>query len=203
MWCPSDTPVNADPLELGIRPIRDTGFVHLGAPVGSQVFIYSSVKKRVDKVNALLECLPALQNPHAEFVLLRACFSLPKVSYILRTCSPSASLLQLWNSFDSMVRDSLNRILGASLNDSSWLQAQLPISRGGLGIRSTLKHCSAAFLASISSSSAIVEDLAPSLDFSSVSNEEVREHLSSVLEMEETIPDEVSNGMSQRVWCHD
>ena len=80
MWCPPETPENDDPLDLGIRPIRDAGFLHLGAPVGSQVFVHSSVKKRVDKVGTLLDSLPALENPHAEFVLLRSCFSLPKVS---------------------------------------------------------------------------------------------------------------------------
>ena len=55
---------------LGIRPVQDSGFLHLVAPVGSQAFVYSAVKKRVDKVGALLERLTALQNPHAEFVLL-------------------------------------------------------------------------------------------------------------------------------------
>ena len=83
VWCPPGSPIDEDPLKLGIRPVKDSGFLHLGAPVGSQVFVYSAVKKRVDKVSAILERLPALQNPHAEFVLLKSCFSLPKVSYIL------------------------------------------------------------------------------------------------------------------------
>ena len=68
VWCPPRALGDEDPLELGIRPIKDSGFLHLGAPVGSQVFTYSAVKKRVDKVGGILERLPALENPHAEFV---------------------------------------------------------------------------------------------------------------------------------------
>ena len=92
----------------------------------------------------------------------------------------------------------LNRILGVSLSDSSWLKAQIPVTCGGLGIRSTLKHYSAAFLASVSSSRNILKDLAPSVNFASVSNVESREHVSAVLKMEETIPDKAVGGLSQR-----
>ena len=63
-------------------------------------------------------------------------------------------------------------------------------------IRSTFKHCSAA---SVLSCRNIIEDVAPSIDFDSFSdNIEAREHLSSVLEMEETIPREVVSGLSQK-----
>ena len=88
------------------------------------------MKKRVDKVKLLLEKLPGLQNPHAEFTLLKNCFSLPKVSYLLRTCPPSVSCRLLWESFDGMIWDSLNIFLGASVSDSSWAQAKLTVKKG-------------------------------------------------------------------------
>ena len=74
VWCPSK--VNEeDPLEIGVLPVKEAGFIHLGARVGSPGYIQAKVKERVDKVTKLLEKLPSLQNSHTEFVLLRACFS--------------------------------------------------------------------------------------------------------------------------------
>ena len=58
---------------------------------------------------------------HCEFLLLRASFSLLKVSYMARTCPPSSSDLGLWENLDDLIRDSLNEILGLSLSDKSWI----------------------------------------------------------------------------------
>ena len=50
--------------------------------------------------------------------------------------------------FDSLVRDALDQILGSNIGDIPWLQAQLPVSMGGLGLRSKASHAFAAFIAS-------------------------------------------------------
>ena len=97
-----------------------------------------------------------------------------------------------------MVRDSLNRILGSSLTDTSWFQAQLCVPKGGLGLRSAKKHSSAAFLSSVFSSETLVEQLAPNLDFSVVSTLEARELLSVLLDEEEVFSDESVRGLSQK-----
>ena len=76
VWCPPESCSQDDPLGLGILPVREDGFVHLGAPVGSGNFTHAAVKQRVEKVGALLEKLPDLEDPYSEFVLLRSCFSL-------------------------------------------------------------------------------------------------------------------------------
>ena len=89
-----------DPLGVGILPIEGDGFDHLGAPVGDATYVQRKVKDRVDKVEALLEKLPSLENPHGEYNLLRSCFSVPKVSYLLRTCPPTVPCLQHWKKFD-------------------------------------------------------------------------------------------------------
>ena len=153
IWCPSLQP---DPLALGIMSITDTGFTHLGAPVGDIEFTARIVKKRVEKARQLMESLPSLNDPHAEFVLLRACFSLPKVSYSLRTSPPALPCLNLWTEFDSNVRHALNQILGSNLTDQAWKQAQLPVFLSGLGLLSAERHASAHFLASQSQSSDLV-----------------------------------------------
>ena len=53
----------------------------------------------------------------------------------------------------------MNRILGASLSDEAWTQAQLPVSLSGLGLRSAEEHASSAFLGSINDTEATVRDL--------------------------------------------
>ena len=41
---------------------------------------------------------------------------------------------------------------GVDISDFAWQQAQLSLSRGGLGLRSLVHHSSAAFIASVCSS---------------------------------------------------
>ena len=132
--------------------IRDSGFVHLGAPVGNEAFIEAKIKSRVEKVKVLLDKLHSLEDPHMEFVLLRSCFSLPKVSYALRTSPPTQHCLSHWEMFDCHICETLIRILGSNIGEDQWLQAQLPVSMGGLGLRSAALHASAAFLSSVQDS---------------------------------------------------
>ena len=187
LWCGREGPKETDPLGIGILPIEGPGFVHLGAPVGSIHCVQGKAKEQVQKVQDLLLALPTLENAHGEFALLRSCFSLPKVCYLLRTCPPTLSCLMHWSRFDSLMRDSMNRILGASLSDTAWVQSQLPVADGGLGLQSATDHCSAAFLASVISSESLVSQVAPSADLRPLTAEAL-EHLSSVLGCEETVP---------------
>ena len=110
-----------------------------------------SVKSRIDSIQRMLDHLPLIKDPHSEFVLLRSCFSLPKLVFLLRTIDPSI-LGDLLDTFDEMIRDSLNHILGSSLNDFQWNQAQLPVSMGGMGLRGARSHAPGAFSASVLSS---------------------------------------------------
>ena len=55
------------------------------------------------------------------------------------------------------MKKALEEILGAPLTDSQWVQASLPISKGGLGLRSAERHSSVAFLASLVASQPLVE----------------------------------------------
>ena len=53
------------------------------------------------------------------------------------------------------MRETLSSILGASLTDLQWEQSQLPVSMGGVGLRSAVKHSSAAYLSSILASESL------------------------------------------------
>ena len=64
---------------------------------------------------------------------------------------PEDSILQQQPSsfiFDDTLRQVLSTILNVSLSDDQWLQASLPVQKGGLGIRSAGMLASSAYLAS-------------------------------------------------------
>jgi hypothetical protein len=50
--------------------------------------------------------------------------------------------------FDVVMQNALEQITNVNLDDDAWAQASLPVSRGGLGIRSALDLSIPAFLAS-------------------------------------------------------
>ena len=78
VWCPGHDQGDDDPLERGIPRVRKGGVKLLGSPVGRQLFEREVLVDRISKLEALLEKLPTLEDPHTEYVLLKNCFGLPK-----------------------------------------------------------------------------------------------------------------------------
>ena len=130
----------------------------LGAPLGSHRFEFHQIQKKVDKIKAITDLLPLLEDSQTEFVLLRSCLSLPKISFLLRAVdtSPHTALLQ---EFDQVTREALIRILGAPVSDRVWQQGKIPVSMGGLGLRAAEDHAPAAYAASVLSAQLRVQDL--------------------------------------------
>ena len=157
VWC--QEPKNDDnPLQQGIPLDTVDGLKLLGAPIGSTSFESVVLDDRIEKSEQLMQRLSILDDPYSEYVLLRNCLALPKMSYAIRTVNPvhhEASMER----FDSSVRESLERILGGPISDAKWKQASLPVSQGGLGLRSALSHSAAAFISSFSDSQSIIEDI--------------------------------------------
>ena len=125
--------------------VTEEGVTLLGAPLGSHRFEFHQIQKKVDKIKAITDLLPLLEDSQTEFVLLRSCLSLPKISFLMRavdTCSHTALLQE----FDQVTREALIRILGAPVSDRVWQQSKLPVSMGGLGLRAAEDHASAALL---------------------------------------------------------
>ena len=159
VWSPSPiAPGVKYPLGRGIKQIEESGIKLLGAPIGSDEFISKFIQKRIEKIRTITSELPSLHQPHLEFVLLRSCLSLPKISYLLRTTNTS-QFQPLLREFDSITREALNRILGGPASDEAWAQAKIPISMGGLGLRAAEDHSSVAFSISLLSAQPIVQTL--------------------------------------------
>ena len=119
------------------------GIDFLGSPIwGSPEFLSTFVGSVVDRVSVLQERLRNLDDPQVELHLLRSCLGVCKLNHLLRTIPPGSVDSELQR-FDDNLRRSLSSICNASISDQSWLQATLPSSFGGLGLRGAL-HASLA-----------------------------------------------------------
>jgi hypothetical protein len=114
LWAPG-THTSKDPLGVGILVVEDDGFVILGAPVGSSPYEAEQIRARIREIKEITSLLQHIEDAQIEFVLLRSCFSLPKVIYMLRTVDPTKHQ-DIWADFDTHIRDALNRILGTNMN---------------------------------------------------------------------------------------
>ena len=158
VWSPAAVGGEGDPLAKGLERVKESGITLLGAPVGSQEFMAREVKRKVEKVEEITGMLPLLQDAHTEFVLLRSCLGLPKISFTLRTTDTSG-MGELLGDFDRVTREGLTRILGAPLSDQAWQQAKLPTALGGMGLRGAVDHAPAAFAASVFDSKSLSQSL--------------------------------------------
>lgn len=137
-------------------PVEETVF--LGAPIGTEVAVSRVLAKKLDDLRRLQQRITKL-SAHDAFFLLKNCFSLPKLLYTLRSSPCFLNLLLL--EYDAIIRQTLQSVLNVSLSDESWQQASLPVSLGGLGIRSAGDIALPAFLSSTSASVNLVNLLLP------------------------------------------
>lgn len=130
--------------------------VYLGAPLLDVAFERCF---RDTAGNALLlaqktEILPA----HHALFLIKNCLGPIKLCHLLRTCR--AFLFPgLLTDFDEQMRVRLATIVNADIADTSWNQASLPVSLGGLGIRQTNALALPASLASAHSVYALAQGI--------------------------------------------
>ena len=134
--------------------VRDVSL--LGAPLFHGAELDKSWSDRCDDLATAAERLSEIGGQDA-LILLRCSFSAPKVLHLLR-CSPSVSHSAL-QTFDSLLRDSVQRITNSNLSDVQWLQASLPIKDGGLGVRRVSSLAIPAFLASAASTLSLQADI--------------------------------------------
>ncbi len=128
----------------------------LGAPIGGSDITDAFLLTKVDELTRISERLKLL-SMHDSFYLLKNCFTLPKLMYILRVapCFHSSIL----NQYDNMLRLTLQSILNTVLTDTAWDQAKLPVKLGGIGILSARDVSLPAFIASVIGSASITTQL--------------------------------------------
>ena len=108
------------------------------------------------KCSQLESVLPRLMKmaAHEAFFLLRSCFAVPRLLYLLRT-APCTRL-------DDIIKGALTSICNIKLDVDSWAQASLLVRWGGIGVRSTVDLAPSAFLSSLHASSPTIQVLLPS-----------------------------------------
>ena len=114
------------------RPKKDE-LIILGSLLGpkSQADLLEKKINELEKVNGIVEILDA----HYGFFMLKNCFSLPKLLYVLRTstCFNHPALLE---KYDKTVRNGLSKVCNVNFDDISSTQLALPAEMGGLGVSS-------------------------------------------------------------------
>ena len=125
----------------------------LGIPIGDLDVCTTFISHKHGLVKQLMlqiEEVGAL-DPQVALMLLRTCSGFCKLSHLARATPPSLSVKAL-ELFEQDVRSCLSQSTSVDLTDVSWNQAQLSLSRGGLGMRSLMLHVPAAYIASVCSS---------------------------------------------------
>ena len=125
----------------------------LGAPIGDPVFCAKFLSQKLADAVKLLSKLAEVgaDDPQVAFLLLRQYATFCKLVHLARSTPPSyvAEGLAL---FDKDVRQCFSECTALDTSDIDWMQAQLSLIIGGLGLRSLSCHSIAAYLASLSSS---------------------------------------------------
>jgi hypothetical protein len=144
----------------GIKILGAADSTLLGAPLTEEA-LNDALSQKIDQIELIVNRLPKL-SAHTALFLLKNCLSMPKMTYLLR-CSPMFKVSSLLGQFDLVMRNALEQITNVTLDDDAWAQASLPVSRGGLGIRSALDLSIPAFLASAFYTSSLVSSILSSI----------------------------------------
>ena len=96
---------------------------------------------------------------HEALHLLRTCFAVPKVQYLLRSTPAFAAVAVA--DLSVAIREALSAVTNIQLDDISWLQASLPVRWGGAGVSDVGTLSASAFLSSHFSTALLVKDLLP------------------------------------------
>uniref|UniRef100_A0A8D8RZN0 Reverse transcriptase domain-containing protein n=1 Tax=Cacopsylla melanoneura TaxID=428564 RepID=A0A8D8RZN0_9HEMI len=140
----------------GIRIKSDCDLELLGAPLLEEGCI-PSFTQRFEDMKRMFGRLKQL-NSHVAYFLLKNCFNIPKMTYVLRT-SPMWKFPDYLNEIDREIKSTLESLLNLKLNDSQWDQTTLPIKYGGIGIRKASDICLPAFLSSANSVKPLMSDI--------------------------------------------
>ena len=128
----------------------------LGSPVSDFGLPEALEAKRLDLVR-MVSRLELIDN-HQAFVLLRNCFAIPKLQYLLRAAPAYKHETELSN-FDEDLKEAVTMITNVEMDEDSWNQAALPVKLGGLGCRKASDIALPAFLSSLHSVSDLVKTI--------------------------------------------
>lgn len=141
-----------------ISHVRPASAMLLGAPIGGEQCVDEILAGKLFELRRLSDRLSML-DAHDALFLLKNCFSIPKLTYTLRS-APCYSR-KLLTEYDDVIRSTLQNIINVTLSDDVWEQATLPVASGGLGIRRATDVALPAFMSSVTCSHTLITQLLP------------------------------------------
>ena len=141
-----------------VKLLSDHDLTLLGAPI-LPAAIESVLNKKLEDLKLMTDRLTEI-DAHEALFLLRHCFSIPKMTYVLRT-SPCFMENLILKNYDDLIKSALQKILNISLSEEPWNQCTLPINLGGLGLKMASEVSLPAFLSSAFGAVQIVKALLP------------------------------------------
>jgi hypothetical protein len=141
-----------------IKHINTSSALLLGSPIGGDQSVDGVLEAKLQELRRLSERV-SLLNAHDALFLLKNCFSIPKLTYTLR--SAPCYTRHLLVEYDAVIRSTLELIMNVTLSDSAWEQATLPVANGGIGVRRATDIALPAFLSSVAGAHALIVQLLP------------------------------------------
>ena len=140
----------------GAQVLEQAGATLLRSPIRGTVSITSVIDDNIRHLTTMGARLQHLSMQDA-FLLLCNSFAISKLLYIIRSLPRflSSSIQKYDEIFKSIVSD-INNI---SLDETSWIQASLPVKSGGLGIQSTVQLAPSVFLTSAAVNSNLTHNI--------------------------------------------
>ena len=136
--------------------VKKEDVILLGSPLTSTA-IRPQFQHKLSIFKAMAEKVSLLDG-HPAFFLLKNCFSIPKLMYLLRS-SPTFQHPDLLADFYDCLKSCATDICNASFDDIGWIQATLHIRLGGIGLRRASDLALPAYLASISASQSLISEI--------------------------------------------
>ena len=140
----------------GVKIIQDHEQTLLGSPL-TLAAIPQALQAKKEELERLIDFLGHI-DAHSAFSLLKNCFSIPKLQYILRT-SQAYTEEDILQEIDNTIRDAVTSITNVDLQQQAWAQASLPVNLGGLGIRKATDIALPAFISSFISTKDLVASI--------------------------------------------
>ena len=98
-----------------VKRNSEEGLEILGAAIGKPSFVAASLRKRVNKIEKLLDNLAYLDDPHCALGILRSCLGAPKMVYSLRCSTPSDESSVILQDFDNLQRTTFDNYCCAGI----------------------------------------------------------------------------------------
>ncbi|ETO08283.1 hypothetical protein RFI_29106, partial [Reticulomyxa filosa] len=147
-------------------PSQFTGITHnttfdtslVSVPIGRTHYVSNEMDSKQKEWASQFDKIMALRHSQTMLLILRSSMQLAKVNYFIR--SNFSGYNSGWlRKFDDKMRQTMEAITAHPITSQQWKQCQLPVRKGGLGLKTALPYASAAFIASALAASKLLPSI--------------------------------------------